>query len=153
VRIPPPEGVPTPFAAQVARLLLPCLFPEAVSILSDADMVPLSRHYFLSPLEEMTADRLIIYRPFDSIPERHWTDLDERQIPICYNAAGGEVWRELFAVRTPEELLARVLDWYGERRERPSLWSSDQVLLAAAVHRWDPAGARTVLLDDASRSY
>ncbi len=149
VRVPPPEGVPTAFAAQVVRLLLPCLFPEAVSVLSDADMVPLSRSYFLSPLEEVPVDRLVVYRPFDRIPEGRRTDLHERQIPICYNAAGGDVWREVFAVRTPEQLQSTLLDWYEERREQPDLWSSDQVLLWAAVHRWDPGGARTVFLGDA----
>jgi len=118
VRVPPPEGVPTAFAAQVVRLLLPCLFPEAVSVLSDADMVPLSRSYFVSPLEEVPVDRLVVYRPFDRIPEGRRTDLHERQIPICYNAAGGDVWREVFAVRTPEQLQSTLLDWYDERREQ-----------------------------------
>ena len=148
VHVPAPAGVPTAFAAQLVRLLLPGLFPEAVSILSDADMVPLSRSYFLSPLEELPAERLVVYRPFDRIPEGHGTDLHERQIPICYNAARGDVWRELFAVGTPAELPSMLLRWYDERREQPNLWSSDQVLLHAAVHRWDPAGARTVLLGD-----
>ena len=153
VRIPPPAGVPTAFAAQAVRLLLPCLFPEAVSILSDADMVPLSRCYFLSPLEALPADRLVIYRPFDRIPEGRGTDLHEQQIPICYNAARGDVWRELFAIDTPEQIPPAIARWYDQRRQQPKLWASDQMLLHAAVRRWDPRRARTVLLGDASLSH
>ena len=108
----------------------------------------LARFAATTRLEDVPADRLVVYRPFDRIPEGRGTDLHERQIPICYNAARGEVWRELFAVRTVEQIPSTLGQWYEERRGQPDLWSSDQVLLRAAVRRWDPGGARTVLLGD-----
>jgi hypothetical protein len=116
-------------------------------------MVPLSRRYFLSPLEAVPADRLVVYRPFDRIAEGRGSDLHEWQIPICYNAARGDVWRELFAVRTLAEVSSMLRRWYDAYRDEPDRWSLDQMLLKAAVRRWDPHGTRTVLLDDATLSH
>jgi len=98
IQFTPIKGIPTPYQAQCIRLLAPCLFEET-SIISDMDILPLSYDYFQGHIKQYSKDNFIIYRPFDKIPEGRDQNYHNEQIPICYNAAHGKVWKEIFKIR------------------------------------------------------
>ena len=146
-------GIPSAFQAQCIRLLLPCLYPDDVVILSDADMVPLSKAYFQGPIASIPEGSFVIYRPFEAIPEGAGRNYHETQTPICYVAASGLTWREIFGVGSLDQIYRRLNEWYRwSLRTLPAhqRWSADQRLLHNYVREWDPDGIRTVRLGDAS---
>jgi hypothetical protein len=154
VRIAPLPDLPSVFQAQCLRLLLPVLFPDDVVITSDADMIPLSARYFHEAVSSVGEDKFVIYRPFDRIREGADGELHRTEIPICYNAASGRVWREVFGVDNVVGIRLRLSEWFERFRDIPEqLWSADQRLLHEHVARWDPEARRTVRLGDATTGH
>jgi hypothetical protein len=149
VLIPPLTDLPTAFQAQGLRLLLPALFPDDVLISSDADMVPLSAQYFHNGVSSARENDFVIYRPFERIREGADNDLHLTQVPICYNAARGSVWSEIFGVTDVTGIRRRLSEWFERFRDDPEqLWSADQRLLHEHLALWDPEARRTVRLGD-----
>ena len=81
------ENLNPAFVAQNLRLLIPALYPDDVCILSDIDMMPLSKKYFQDSISDISGDKIVIYRS-DATPEE--------MLPICWNAAVGKTWAEIF---------------------------------------------------------
>jgi len=88
-RVPAVAGVHTAFQAQCIRLLYPALLEtEGAVVISDADMVPVSRRYFRRAVERIPEDHFVAFRD---------VTLASGEIPICYNAALPQTWRGVFA--------------------------------------------------------
>lgn len=105
VHIDVPESKST-FYSQNCRLILPAyLNTDEPLIISDIDMAPLSKRYFLKPIFSEVQPEFHTYR--DVLIN------DENQVAICYNAARRNSWQYLFRThlkRNPEETLAYLYD-------------------------------------------
>jgi hypothetical protein len=126
---PPIAGLHTAFQAQCIRLLFPALVQtDGAVLISDIDMVPLSREYFHAPTRRIPADHFLAYR--DAL-------MYGNQIPICYNAAAAATWRAVFGIEGPADVRRLLGEWgssvvyEGVRGGRG--WDTDQVILYRAL--------------------
>ena len=100
------EGVNPIFSAQTVRLLVPALFPDEVCILSDIDIMPLSHDYFVKTIKDFDENNFVIYRPDACPPE---------MLALCFNAALGKTWAEIFEVATKKEIMNKILKIYEKK--------------------------------------
>jgi hypothetical protein len=135
IRFKPLPGIPTSFYAQVVRLLLPTIYPNEVCILSDIDMLPLSRIYFLNLVKRIPDNNFVVYN--DKAYESKY-----RQYPICYNAAKGSVFREIFGVKSLRGIPDKVREWHAFRIG----WTSDEIILYNLLRQWKGYPHRLSLL-------
>lgn len=133
VRFQPIEGVPTWFYAQVIRLFLPVLFQDDHCLISDIDMLPLNKHYFTNSVAPYADDTFVVYRD-----GAYGTQ--DRRYPMCYLAAQGKTFSEVFGISTREEIQALVADWwrrFGYNGTEETLdWNTDELLLYRRLHAW-----------------
>ena len=116
------------FTAQNIRLLAPVLFPDEVCILSDIDIMPLSKNYFFETIKNIDESNFIIYRPEACPPE---------MLALCYNAALGKTWGEIFEVSNKKEIIELVKSWYPEdyipfKKD----WYFDQTILRDRIEKF-----------------
>src|SRR5262245_56708624 len=93
IRFDPIPGVDTGLHAQVIRMLMPVLFPGDNCLLADIDMVPLDARYFADALAAQADEAFVVMR------DRAY-DTGEPRYAICYNAARGDTFRDVFGVTT-----------------------------------------------------
>lgn len=104
IRFEPIPGVPNGLYAQVIRLLLPIYFEEDVCLISDIDMIPLDKDYFIQGAARVPEHAFLMYRELPA----HW-----RRVQMCYNAAKGKLFKEIFRINSPAEIPARVAAWHN----------------------------------------
>ena len=95
--IKPVENIPTAFQSQVIRLLLPCLFPNDYVIITDIDMIPLKKSFFKKYIKYIKDDFFIRYF---------------QNYQMCYNCAKGEIWRNIFNIKSTKEMKECILKWF-----------------------------------------
>jgi hypothetical protein len=139
------SGVSNGLQTQCVRLLAPQLLPAAKSVvLSDIDMLPMQKRYFVDSVRDVAEDAFVIYRA-DALPDR-------AEIAICYNAASPTTWGEMVEpVASVEDAQRIIKEWakavaYDGRPGRAG-WSTDQELLFDFVGRFAPS--RIVRFTDA----
>lgn len=125
IRFEPIEGIPTSFQAQVIRLLLPVLYPNDGCILSDIDMIPLKKSYFIDSIKDCPDDSFVVYR------DKAY-NADEQKYPMCYLAARGSVFEEIFQVQTLEDIRAKIIELHAFDLG----WNTDELMLYYYVHAW-----------------
>lgn len=142
----PVDGIPTAFQAQCIRLLYPALMAEITKdavLISDMDVAPMNRRYFINPLEGIDDTCFVVYR--SGLLE------DTGELPVCYNAATPAVWGSVFpGLRDSKDIAQMLRDWWHEnpvpyRVKASDNWATDQRQLYRHVERWsDGAGAGLV---------
>lgn len=129
----PPEGVSDVMVSQCIRLLWPrFLNSEDGVLITDIDMLPMSRPYYEKPIAELSSDTVVVYRS-DGV----FISGNPREIYMCYVCASPRSWRGLFGDEPHEAVLAR---W-----SENSTWSTDQIELSKAFRAWN--GPKIVLND------
>lgn len=129
IRFSPIPGVSTAMQAQTIRLLLPAYYPNDVCLVSDIDMYPLDKQYFINSAKNAPDNAFVIFKD----KEYPTTML---QYPMCYLAAKGSIFKELFAVHTLDEIPSIIQSW-----SRLNLgWSTDELVLYQYVQRWIKQG-------------
>ncbi|HIJ77960.1 MAG: hypothetical protein OEY01_01465 [Desulfobulbaceae bacterium] len=144
----PLKDIPTPFQAQCIRLLGPCLF-EDISIISDMDILPLSNDYFQKSIKEYNKNNFIIYRPFDKIPEGKGKNYHKQEVPICYNAAHGKTWREIFKVSDIDQIAETLKIWW----KKDQRWTADQRILHQYLNSWENNSKNCIYLGDKKTNF
>jgi hypothetical protein len=125
------QGVPTGRHAQLIRLLLPALYPDEGCIISDIDMMPISK-FFLKELAEYLPDNeFIVYRRYGDYYRNNKIDRTYERYPMCYVAGKGNVFREIFRVTNKADIERKIASWRSIRSE----WL-DEILLYKAVQQW-----------------
>ncbi len=83
IKVKPVEGIPSYAQAQWARFWFPTLELDTVQIVSDIDMFPISRPFFIDQLE--------------AINEDHYVHLfgSHRPVPMCYHVAKGHMFKKV----------------------------------------------------------
>jgi hypothetical protein len=135
IRFEPIEGIPTAFQAQVIRLLAPALFPEDVCILSDIDMIPLNRSYFLDSITDCPDTSFVVYRNHGYAHNASW-------YPICYVAARGSTYGEIFHISTIDDIRSKLKELYDLQLG----WHTDEITLAHYLKEWPDVETRCIML-------
>lgn len=136
IRFDPIPGIPTAFQAQVIRLLLPILFPNEVCIISDMDMIPLQRDFFINNLAPHGYDKFVIFNDAGRYIQ------ESPEYLMCYVAGLGRTFAEIFGISNVLEIPDRIKQW-----NTLSLgWTSDQRILYQAVNNWKDYSTRIVKL-------
>lgn len=116
------------FAAQNSRLLVPSLFPNDVCILSDLDIMPLSKKYFFDKIKKFDSEDFVIYRP-DACPPN--------MLALCFNASVGKTWSELFEVSSYSDIKEQLSKWYSKDYiPYKKGWYFDQMILREKVEKF-----------------
>lgn len=121
------EGIPTGFQAQVIRLLLPIYFEDECCITGDIDMLALSEAYFKNSIKHVADDCFVIYR--DAAYRRENYPL----YPMCYNAAKGKVFKELFKINNIKDIPKKIKQWY----DLGFGWTTDERMIFKHVCEWE----------------
>lgn len=132
IRFEPIPGVSNALYAQAIRLLLPIMFPNDGCILADIDMIPLSKTYFIDSVAHIPEDQFIVYKR-----------LTEQTYPMCYNAAKGSTFAELFSISNPEDIPGKIKEWAALNLG----WSTDEKILRQCLEIWDQLKSRCTFLN------
>lgn len=136
VRFPTIPGVPTSLQAQTVRLLLPILYPNDVCIISDIDMLPVSKKYFTESAIKCPDNAFVIFR------DRAYAPWGWKAYPMCYFAARGDTFKQVFGANTYDDINVIIKQWselgYG--------WNTDETVLYSYVNAWGQNGGNLVKL-------
>ena len=135
IRFDPLIDIPVSLQTQVIRLLLPICFPNEVCLISDIDMLPISRSYFVEGALSCPEEGFLVYR--DAIIE--YANI---RYPMCYVAAKGRVFGSLFGISDKDQIPNIIRKWaakgYG--------WNTDELLLFSHIKAWEEKGGLIVRL-------
>ena len=134
IRFKPIPNISTSLQAQVIRLLGGAYYPDEISIMSDIDMLPLSKRYFKESAKHAPDDHFIVFR------NGHDNGL---RFPMCYNAAKGSVAMEVFDIKSVDDIREKIITWAKEHRG----WSTDEIVLTRLVKKWMKETGRVTYLN------
>lgn len=136
IRCEPIPGIPTAFHAQVVRLLAPAYFKDEVCLISDIDMIPLSKDYFLNSVEHIADNCFVTFK------DGAFAGQEINEYPMCYNVARGSTFKEIFNIHAVSEIPAIIKQWYALGLG----WTTDQQVLYHTLNAWDKKTNRLVKL-------
>ena len=125
IRFDPIPGVPTSLYAQAIRLLLPALYENDFCIIADIDMIPLSKEYFQDSVKDISDDKFVVYRD-KGYP------VEYKKFPMCYHAARGSVYKEVFNVHDKNSIPEIIKQWHGFNLG----WNTDELVLYWYLTHW-----------------
>ena len=141
----PLDGILTSFVSQFVRLLYPCIlnYDNGV-VITDIDMLPMSRSYYTESIAPYDNSKFIYYRG-DCC-------MDLREFAMCYNVATPRVWRDVFGMSSLEDIRRRLV-WVSKRAailpgHGSQGWNTDQRVLYSVVMDWNVKRGNLVRLDD-----
>jgi hypothetical protein len=122
----PLPGVSSAFQAQCIRLLYPRSITRDEGVITDMDMLPLCRRYYVDSIKDVSDDAFVIYR--DGVLHN--------QIPMCYCVAHPSTWQSIFGAVHAEELIQSW--WKPDYTGIPGQkgWFTDQIFLYNSVMSW-----------------
>jgi hypothetical protein len=149
ILFPPLEEVHDIFTAQVIRILYPCIFENRNILITDIDIFPVSRDYFLEPLKKYSPDHFITYRD-KYIPQNMYA--------VCYNVANSNIWREIFGITYLGGVIKVLVKWYKSFPEYNGTkncqgWFTDQEMLFKYVNHWNKKTNKLVILNDSELNF
>jgi hypothetical protein len=128
----PIEGWPTATQAQVIRLLYPALLGcEGAVVLSDMDIAPLQKEWFVEGFANARPDQFVSLRGIDE---------GNQQVYMCYVGARPQIWAEMFGITNEQSVrdrltgLAQLFPADGAHGGKG--WCTDQIILYQAVKHW-----------------
>lgn len=137
IRFTPLKDVPESLQAQVIRLLLPILFPEEGCLIADIDMIPISKSYFHQGCFQCAEDAFIVYRNMAPGYE------NGGRFPMCYLAAKGKIFSEVFNITSREEIPNLIRSW----AKKGYSWSTDEIMVYAYAKEWEKNGGNLICLN------
>ena len=142
----PIEGIPTSFQAMCIRNLYPAIIDTKHSvIITDMDMMPMNRSYYIDPIKEITLDKFVTYR--DVL-------VDIQEYPMCYNTATPDIWSNVFSINTLDDVINTLKSWYSisnYARTNPSLkgiCNFDQKILYKKLQEFQTRTNDLIVLND-----
>lgn len=136
IRIEPLPGIPTSFQAQVIRLLAPAYFEHDVCLISDMDMIPLSKDYFTKSVNTVFENCFVVYK------DGAFAGENINEYPMCYNAAKGWVFKEIFGINSVDQIPSIITEWYNLGLG----WTTDQQILFSYFNEWNARTSRGIKL-------
>lgn len=115
---PCPKGLSDVTVAQCIRLLYPREIDTSEGVLiTDIDMFPLQREYYIRGIDDVQKNTLVIYR--NGLPD---------ELYMCYLCAAPAVWTSLIGSEDTDTLLTK---WCAN-----TAWNTDQTELTKAFYNW-----------------
>lgn len=132
IQFKPLHDVPIAEQAQVLRLLVPALFPDDLCLISDIDMIPISLTYFTEGAALCTNENaFMVYK--NEQYARAKTPLFKNRWPMCYVAAKGRIFSQIFGA-------SRIEDFPAVLRSLHALghgWHTDEKVMYTFVKKWE----------------
>ena len=144
----PIAKISTAFIGQYIRLLYPAILNYQNGILiTDMDMLPMSKNYYSENIKEYSDENFICMR--DVLIKSH------KQFAMCYNVAINTVWREIFNISSLEDVINRLKQIYNsiEYKIRGIGWSKDQVDLYRLALKWHEKTNKLIILEDSKTKF
>ena len=140
------EQIDSVFVSQNIRLLGTCLFPDDILILSDIDMMPLSKEYFHTNIKKYSDDTFINMRK---------NVTKNNMYPICYSVAQGNTWIEVFQADSLSSIRKKLTEWYlNEYIVNGKSWYFDQLKLFESLKSFKSSyPKRFIELDDKTTDF
>jgi hypothetical protein len=135
IRFEPIPGIPTSLYAQVIRLLLPIYFEEDGCIISDIDMMPINKKYFIDLIASVPDDNFIVYR--------NKAYLYGNRYPMCYVAGKGKTFKEIFQIQSISQIPELVKFWHSLNLG----WNTDEVLLYYYLNNWNKFKTKCTMMN------
>lgn len=119
----PIENINPIYISQVIRILYPALFENKNILITDMDIIPISKSYFFNHLKDKNENCFITYT------DRY---VKQKMYAICYNLANSKVWKEIFNIHNLKDIQTFLINNYNQNynglKNCPG-WYSDQKLL------------------------
>ena len=132
----PIENIHTAFQA---------LIPDKNMIISDIDILPLDKNYFVNRIKEIPDGSHIIFR--DSYIEKN-------MYAVCYHLAHSFIWKNIFGISDISDVKKTIKDWYNEKYDGSKNcegWFTDQHMLYKYINQYD--GNNLVILKDSDTNF
>jgi hypothetical protein len=107
--------------SQLIRLFLP-QFLDDICVISDIDMLPLSKKYFIDDIEQYSNDKFII------MSSHHDQTINQNQYPMCYNIAHSKTFKDIFNLNFNLEDYFEKIPNHG--------WFTDQIFLYESIKNY-----------------
>jgi hypothetical protein len=118
----PIQNIHTAFIAQNIRLLFPSLIKDKNIIISDMDIIPLKKTYFIDSIINIH-DNFIIYRD---------AYIKQNMYAMCYCAGHTNDWYKLFNINNEHDIINTLKEWYNNSfngQKNCDGWFTDQLKL------------------------
>lgn len=129
------EGVETSFQAQIARLYVTSLFLENTLLISDIDMLPLSKKYFTDFANEANDNQILIYTS-DAYGYNK-----QKRYPMCYNLAKGKTYQEILNFDSSfQEFVLKL-----KNLNITPIWDTDELYFGECVYEFEKENHNRIL--------
>lgn len=119
----PIPNINSSYISQVIRILYPCLFENLNILITDVDIIPISKKYFFDSIKDYQDDKFISYT------DRYCKN---NMYAICYNVANSSVWKKIFNINNLNDINNILIKNYNENyngKKNCDGWYSDQKIL------------------------
>lgn len=123
-------GIGAGHQAQMIRMLLPILFENEVCLVADIDILPIDKSFFITQIQNISEDKFIIFNGLGYSKQNSIKNLT--RIPMCYIAAKGRIFKEIFKIKSVENFTPTLLRW-GENATH----TSDEFILLRYLRSWE----------------
>ena len=127
------EGVNTGLQSQIARLYAVTQFNNKTCLISDLDMIPMSKSYFVDNAKDVCDDCLLIYTA-DAYGYNNQT-----RYPMCYNLASSETFQKIMNVEPTFEEFVNRLSSMGLG------WDTDELFWGSCVFEWEKTNSDKIV--------
>ena len=127
-------GISTGLQSQIVRLFLTNILSGNV-IISDIDMLPLSKKYFIDDISEYDIDKLYV------LSSDNAECLRNKEYPMCYNVGSTALFREILEL--PDSWTSFATDLNNQNLG----WSTDQLFLFDKINKFKSVNPHKVVLE------
>ena len=121
------DGIPTSFQSQISRLYATSTFIDKTFLISDLDMLPMSKSYFIDNSKNVDENNLIIY----TSEVYGW--VNQQRYAMCYNLGKGGTYNEILDLECSfEEFVHRLFSCNFS-----PLWDTDELYLGKCVYEFE----------------
>lgn len=140
----PIKNMKTAFIAQTIRILYPSLLKSNGGILiTDMDMIPMGKKYYVQQIKDFDSSKFICYRPLSCV--------GKDEMVICYNIAHPNVWKDIFNIDNENDIIETLTSIYDKNNysgiHGGSGWCLDQLFLYSKTQEWNNKTNSLIILD------
>lgn len=137
VYIPPIEGVSTSHIAQISRIFMAASFGDDTCLVSDMDMMPLKREYFIDTIEGCSNDAFVVYSADAYRPGNPAYPA----FPMCYLCSKSTNFNQIIDADL-NSFRDRIHEWmnYGYG------WHTDEKVFYTKLASWEKENKKAVFL-------
>jgi len=136
----PIKGIHTAFQAQTVRLLYPSLIHNKNVLISDMDIIPLSKKYFVDNIRDIQENNHIIFRN---------SYMEQNMYAVCYHLSHSDIWKKIFNISNLDDIKNTMIKWYDPNytgSKNCTGWFTDQLVLYTYINQNIPD--QKIILDD-----